>query len=201
MVKTNFVGLFLAFCILPSISSGQTLKDSELTLKDRYHVVEVGNFVIQTGVDFQPEYLAGLPQEVANELKESNRFGQVLLPGEISPEDVPALRLVGAITDFNPGSRGKRYLGFGMGAARVFVTVQYLNRSSGLILYEDQVVGTLSGGAFGGDTKGVVQELAKSIAGTTKLMLIEKRVCSQQCPPLLIHGNWAAPRGPTVRCD
>lgn len=173
MHKTVLVGLLFVFCIFPGISSGQTAKESELTLKDKYHIIEVGSFVIQTGVDFPPEYLSALAQEVADKLKDSKRFGQVLLPGETpSPQDAPALRLVGTITDFDRGSRGKRYLGFGIGAARVFVTVQYLGRSSGLILFEDPVVGTLSGGAFGGDTKGVVQELAKSIAGTTKLMLL-----------------------------
>lgn len=165
MHKTILAGLLVASCLLPSILSGQTAKESELLLKDKYRVIEVGSFVIQNGVDFPSEYLAGLSQEVANKLKDSKRFSQVLPPGEApSPEDTPALRLVGSITDFDPGSRGKRYLGLGMGAARVFVTVQYLDRSSGLILFEDPVVGTLSGGLFGGDTKGVVQELAKSMA-------------------------------------
>jgi hypothetical protein len=79
---------------------------------------------------------------------------------------------VGTITDFDRGNRGKRYVGFGMGVARVFVTIQYLDRNGGQIIFEDKVVGTLSGGVFGGDTKRVLQELAKSVAANTKLMLL-----------------------------
>ncbi len=173
MHRTILAGLLFLFGILPSVSSGQTPKTAEPTLKDKYRVIEVGAFVVQTGVDFPPEYLAGLSQELANKLKDSKRFRQVLLPGEKpSPDDAPALRLVGTITDFDRGSRGKRYIGFGMGAARVFVTVDYLDRASGQVVFEDQVLGILRGGAFGGDTKGVVSELAKSIADTTKLMLV-----------------------------
>jgi hypothetical protein len=194
MHRTILVGLLFASCIFPSTSSGQSAKDSGLTLRDQYHVIEVASFVIQTGVDFPPEYLAGVPQEVANKLKDSKRFGQVLLPGETpSPADAPALRLVGMITDFDRGSRGKRYLGFGMGAARVFVTVQYLDRSSGLVLFEDHVVGTLSGGVFGGDTKGVVQELANSIAGTTKLMLLRSVSAPSNARPSSSRATGQAP--------
>ncbi len=173
MHRTNLAGLLIACCIFPSLCSGQATKEGDLTLKDKYHVIEVGSFIVQKGVDFPPEYLSALPQEVAGKLKDSKRFSQVLLPGETpAQEAAPALRLVGTITDFDRGSRGKRYIGFGMGAARIWVTVDYLDRSSGAVLFEDHAIGTLSGGAFGGDTKGVVSELAKVIAGTTKLMLL-----------------------------
>ena len=75
------------------------------------------------------------------------------------------------IHGFDQGSRGKRYLGVGIGAARIFVTLHYLDRTTGQLVFDDKVIGTLSGGVFGGDSKGVVRQLARSVAVTTKLVV------------------------------
>lgn len=61
-----------------------------------------------------------------------------------------------------------------MGAARVFVTLRYLDKSTGEIIYEDKVIGTLAGGIFGGSESKVVEELAKTITATTRLVLLRK---------------------------
>jgi hypothetical protein len=60
-----------------------------------------------------------------------------------------------------------------MGAARVFVTLKYIDKSSGQIIYEDKVIGTLTGGIFGGNENKVVEELAKNILATTKFVLLK----------------------------
>lgn len=152
---------------------GQAANTSEGSLKDKYHVIQVENFDIQPGVELPPDYLASLPQELVRELKESKKFSEVLASGENpTGEKTPVLRLTGTIDGFDQGSRGKRYLGVGIGAARIFVTLHYLDRTTGQLVFDDKVIGTLSGGVFGGDSKGVVRELARSVAVTTKLVLL-----------------------------
>ena len=172
MRKSILLPLF-CLALFGSLTVSQTATSSEGSLKDKYHVIQVGNFDIQPGVELPPDYLASLPQEVVHELKESKKFSEVLASGENpTDEKTPVLRLTGTITGFDQGSRGKRYLGVGIGAARIFVTLHYLDRSSGQLVFEDKVIGTLSGGVFGGDSKGVVRELARTVAVTTKLVLL-----------------------------
>ena len=176
MRSAILVGLLLSIGMVTVFSAGQTAENSQGTLKDRYHVLLVEKFDIQPGVDFPPDYLASLPQELVDKLKDSKKFTEVLMPGENpGDENAPALRLTGTITGFDQGSRGKRYLGVGIGAARIFVTLHYLDRTSGQVIFEDKVIGTLAGGVFGGDSKGVVQELARSVAATTKLLLLRSQ--------------------------
>jgi uncharacterized protein DUF4410 len=156
-------------------SAAQTMQKDEGALQNKYHVIQVGEFDIQAGVDFPPNYLASLPQQLAQRLTDSRKFTQVLASGEkASQEDAPVMRLNGTVTDYDPGSRGKRYVGFGMGAARVFVTLKYSDMSTGQVLYEDKVIGTLTGGLFGGAENKTVEELAKAIVATTKLVLLTK---------------------------
>lgn len=175
------IGIFTSFALavvlvtLPVYSAGQAAKKDEATLQDKYHVIQVEQFEVQSGVDFPPNYLATLPQQLIQRMKDSKKFTQVLAAGEkASPEDVPVIRLRGTVTGYDAGSRGKRYVGFGMGAARVFVTLQYLDQSTGKIIYEDKVIGTLTGGLFGGNENKVVEELAKTITATTKLALLKR---------------------------
>ena len=173
MGKSILLGPLFYFALFSTFSVGQTATPSEGSLKDKYHVIQVEKFDIQPGVELPPDYLASLPQEVVHELKESKKFSEVLAAGENpTDEKTPVLCLTGTITGFDQGSRGKRYLGVGIGAARIFVTLHYLDRTSGQLVFEDKVIGTLSGGLFGGDSKGVVRELARTVAVTTKLVLL-----------------------------
>jgi hypothetical protein len=156
-------------------SIAQTAPKDEGALQNKYHVIQVEGFAVQPGVDFPPNYLASLPQQLVQRLKDSKKFTQALTAEEKpSQEDAAVMGLSGTVTGYDPGSRGKRYVGFGMGAARVFVTLKYSDVSTGQILYEDKVIGTLTGGVFGGAESKTVEELAKSIVATTKLVLLTK---------------------------
>ncbi len=177
MKRYIFISLAIAVVLVrfPAYSATQAAKKDEGALQDKYHVIQVESFDIQPGVDFPPNYLAGLPQQVVQRLKDSKKFTEVLATGEkASREDAPVMRLSGTVTGYDAGSRGKRYVGFGMGAARVFVTLRYLDKSSGQIVYEDKLIGTLTGGIFGGGESKVVEELAKTIIATTKLVLLKR---------------------------
>ncbi len=164
--------LFIAVVLFASLASGQTAKNTEDTLKHKYHVIQVGSFEVKPGVDLPPDFATGLPQAVASALKESKIFQEVLLQDQAPSENIPVLRLSGTVTGFDKGSRAKRYFEVaGAGAARIFVTIGYVNED-GQILYEDKVVGTLSGGVFGGASNQVSNELAKTVLATTKLVLL-----------------------------
>jgi hypothetical protein len=173
----NFIWFAMAVALVtfPASSAAQATTKDEGTLQDKYHVVQVESFDIQPGVDIPPDYLASLPQEVVRRLKDSKKFTQVLPVGEkASHEDAPVMCLSGTVTGYDAGSRGKRYVGFGMGAARLFVTLKYKDKSTGQIIYEDKLIGTLLGGVFGGNENKVVEELAKNITATTKLILLRR---------------------------
>ena len=172
-----FISLAIAVVLvaLPAFSAAQASEKKKGTVQDEYHVIQVEDFDIQPGVDFPPNYLASLPQQVVQRLKDSRKFTQVLAAGEkASQEDAFVMRLSGTVTGYDPGSRGKRYVGFGMGAARVFVTLKYSDMSTSQIIYEDKVIGTLTGGIFGGNENKVVEELANTILATTKLILLRR---------------------------
>jgi len=172
-----FISLAIAVMLgmLSANSAAQTSEKDESALQNKYHVIQVEDFAIQPGVDFPPNYLANLPQQAKQRLQDSKKFTQVLAAGETASQpDAPVLGLRGTVTGYDPGSRGKRYVGFGMGAARVFVTLQYSDKSTGEIIYEDKVIGTLSGGVFGGSEDKVVEELARAIVTTTKFVLLRR---------------------------
>jgi hypothetical protein len=172
MHRSTFAGVLVLFSLMTVFASAQGKPNSEGLVKDKYHVIQVETFDIQPGVDLPADYLASLPPHVVQQLKNSQKFQQVLAPGEKpAQEDVPVLRLTGTLTGYDKGSRGKRYVGFG-GASRLLLTLRYLDRSTGQIVYQEKVVGTLSSGLFGGDASKVVDELARNVAATTKLVLL-----------------------------
>ncbi len=157
---------------LSSISQTPKLQS---TIQDKYRVIEVNDFQIQEGVELKPEYFTALKDELQKQLEDSHKFQAVLRPGEPSPQpDMPVLRLTGVITKFNAGSRAKRYLlSYGAGSSQIFVHTKYLDRATGETVIEGEVIGTLSGGFFGGDAKNVMRQFAAAVVTTTKLMLLK----------------------------
>ncbi len=145
------------------------------TIQDKYHVIEVNDFQIKEGVDLKPEYFTALQDELQKQLEESHKFQAVLRPGQPPPQpDMPVLRLTGLITKFNPGSRAKRYfLSNGAGSSQIFVHTKYIDRATGETVIEGEVIGTLAGGFFGGDSKNVMNQFARAVVTTTKLMLLK----------------------------
>ena len=177
MKRSIFISLAITvvFVTLLHSSAAQVSKKDEGALQDKYRVIQVETFDTKIGVDFPPNYLASLPQEIVRRLKDSKKFTQVLPAGEEASQDnVPVLCLSGTVTGYDAGSRGKRYVGFGMGAARVFFTLKYLDKSTRQIIYEDKLIGTLSGGVFGGSENKVVEELARNIVAATRLVLLRR---------------------------
>ena len=164
--------MFLASILLVFLASRASA--IEPTFADRYETVRVESFDVQSGVDFRADYLSNLQQELVTQLQETHKVKSVLRAGEKPATETPVLCLSGTVTGFKPGSRAKRYFGgFGAGSAQIFAHVIYRDAASGQTLMEEEVVGTLSGGVFGGDSSRVSHEFAKSLVSTTKLVLLK----------------------------
>ncbi|MDC7252791.1 DUF4410 domain-containing protein [Wohlfahrtiimonas chitiniclastica] len=78
--------------------------------------------------------------------------------------------------NMDEGSRALRYfVGFGAGKARALIEVKIINRKDHQELATLHSEATLSMGAFGGDTKGILNDAAIDIVQKIKLMNIFKR--------------------------
>lgn len=143
-----------------------------VALKDKYHAVEVEKFDVQKDAKFPPEYIQPLQDDILKRFQKSEKFKEVLRGGENPVDDAaPMLRLTGTVTYFDPGSRGKRYVGFGAGAAEVLVHVTFVDRSTGETIFFEDIRGILAGGLFGGEAKDVTRQFAQQLVDTTKLLL------------------------------
>ena len=166
-------------CAAYGISQPRTPDPS--TIQERYRAIEVNSFEVEAGVDFPPHYFARLQGELIKQLQEKHLFEAVLKPDEQPPRaEMPVLRLTGVVTKFKEGSRAKRYfVGFGAGTSQIFAHARYIDRESGQTVIEAEVIGTLNGGLFGGDTKNVIHQFAASVVTTTQLMLLKKPVAEK----------------------
>lgn len=190
-----------AACLLvffSAYSASQPAKSAGNTVKDKYQVIEVGNFEIQKGVDLPPDYFAKLQDELVKQLTESQKFKAVLLPEQSPPApDLAVLRLTGVVTGFKEGSRAKRYfVGFGAGTSQIFARAKYSDRATGQTVIEEEVIGTLKGGLFGGDSKNVLQDFAKALVTMTKLTLLKPLP-----PPVRESGLPVASAGPIAKTE
>lgn len=160
--------LFAATSLVTTTASAQT--KTEKTHKNKYQNIEVTRFDIEAGNEVPPEYLDELAKDIANQLRDTRKFKQVVRVGETATDTAaPTLRLTGTITKFKKGNRAKRYLiGFGAGATKMNVHVKFTDAATGETLFEDDVDGKVFIGIFGGDSKGATNGVAKDIGKAAK---------------------------------
>ena len=159
--------------ILLCASSLGFAADSKLErVKDKYHVIQVEVFEIQKGVDFPPELLSPLQDEVAKQLRDSKEFPEVLAAvGVPINADAPVLRLTGTLTHFKPGSRAKRYIvGYGAGSTEIFAQLTFIDRATGQTVLTENVRAILAAGFLGGASSEVTKQFAHQVVDTTKLI-------------------------------
>ncbi len=174
MSKPVFAALLVAMSVF---SFARPARAAEGVLKDKYHAVQVDRFDIQKGVQFPADYLLTLQEEILKQLQKSQKFKEVLRPGE-NPVDAsaPVLRLTGTVTHFKPGSRAKRYvLGRLAGSTEIFAHVAFLDRSTGETVIAEEVTGIMAGGFIGGESLNVTRDFAKKVVTSTTLVM-EKRL-------------------------
>lgn len=159
--------LVAALALTVPVASGD--KDAKQH-KNKFQTVEVVRFDVQQGVEFPLDYLITLTEELVDQLKQTGKFKEVLREGETPTlAAVAGLRLVGTVTEFQKGSRAKRYLiGFGAGKTKVVAHVRWIDRQTNEVVFEDDVDGKVIMGFTGGESIGATRGLAKEVAKVTK---------------------------------
>jgi len=103
-------------------------------IREKYQSIQLETFEVKPGVEFPPEYLAKAQEEVFKQLLDAKIVKEVLRSGDVPGDQaVPIAFLSGTINNYTPGSRSKRYVGFGLGAAEVDAEIVLLDagRNSG----------------------------------------------------------------------
>jgi len=147
--------------------------DSKLErVRDKYQIIQVEAFEIQKGVDFPPELLSPLQDELTKQLRQSKEFPEVLASGGAPTNaDAPVLRLTGTLTHFKRGSRAKRYFaGYGAGSTEIFAQLIFIDRATGQTVMSENVRAVLAGGFAGGASSDVTKQFARQVVDTTKLI-------------------------------
>jgi hypothetical protein len=174
------LGLVSAFSPLLAQTPGNASSAapaSQGEIKDKYHVVQVDQFDVKQGVDFPPEYLKRVQEEISKQLVDAKLFEEVLQPGQHPAQpEAPVMRLSGTIHNYKQGSRKKRYVagGFGAGAAEIDARITFLDAARGDQLVIEELRAVLTGGVFGGNEDKATQELARQVVTQAKLMLARR---------------------------
>jgi hypothetical protein len=170
-VNRSFIyALLVAFAITTVVTVRGQEKDKQEVPKGQYQNIEVVNFDVKDGIEFPPDYMKPMMDEIATRLIATKKFKQVLRPGETASEtSVPTLQIIGTVVDFKAGSRAKRYvISMGAGKTRVVTHFKFIDKSTGNIVYEGDASGGVSWGLFGGDSKEAVTGVGKQIAKAAK---------------------------------
>ncbi len=184
--------LVLALC-----AATYLVAQSKDKVQSKYQILEVAPFEVENGVTLPADFQDKLAQHLLTDLKKTKKFTAVISPVAVNnvtaanppatdttaahkPEAVPdsaaiqlngaspVLLLTGTIIEFDPGSRGKRYLGLGIGAALVVAHVKFTDKADQSVIFERNIVGKLTGGAFGGSDSGAATDLSKEVARVVK---------------------------------
>jgi hypothetical protein len=167
-------------------------------IKDKYQVVQVDQFDVKKDVQFPPEYLKMVQEEISKQLVDAKLFEEVLQPGQHPARaDAPVIRLSGTIHNYKPGSRKKRYLGgYGLGAAEIDAQVAFLDGARGDRLVVEELRTVLLGGLFGGAEDKATQELARQVVTQAKLMLARRLPVPTEAGSVTTGGAEAADHSP-----
>ena len=144
-----------------------------------YRVLELSNFLMKSDEEVPPDQLYSLFSKLAEQLDKKTKFEQLVTnytaptsgrweePADAADE--PTLVLSGVITRYQRGSRMKRYIiGFGAGKTRLYCLFRLVDKKTGQVLLERMENGSISGGAFGGDSFHAIKEIAGDIAKRIK---------------------------------
>jgi hypothetical protein len=171
MHKTIRLSLFPALMILSSLHPvAANLQERQHDLKNRYENIEVKPFDVRQGVDFPDAYMRTMMADVVKDLRGVKKFRRVLAGGETQEGDgAPTLQLVGTVTRFQRGNRGKRFISLGLAGNTIVVAhVKFIDKTSGQILIEADVDGLIYTGFLGGSPKGAPSGVGKDVAKIAK---------------------------------
>lgn len=138
--------------------------------KNVYQNIEVTRYGIQEGVEFPVDWLLTMVEETVKQLQETKKFKEVLREGETpATADAATLKLDGTVIHYDKGNRAMRYIvGFGAGKTKVVAHIKITDKSTGELIFEDDVDGKVIMGGMGGDSLGATEGLAKEVAKKIK---------------------------------
>jgi len=138
-----------------------------------YDTLEIANFLVKSEDPLKPEHLYPFFQDLAKGLEKRTEFRRfvTIYTRPISEKWVESddsegstLVLSGVITEYQAGSRAKRYLvGFGAGKTRAYCLFRLVDKDTGEVVFERMENGSISGGVFGGTDSGAMEELGDDI--------------------------------------
>ncbi len=164
----NF-NVLAVFLLLGAVNVSGQKKDNSPGNKGQYKNIEVVKFDVKEGIQFPPDYMNGMMDETVKELQGLKKFQQVLREGETQTDAAaPTIRLIGTVTQYNPGNRTKRYLFPGAGKTKIVAHVKFIDKATGNVLFEKDVDGKVVIGIFGGDSKGSLHGVGKEISEVAK---------------------------------
>jgi hypothetical protein len=150
-----------------AVASGQT---RHADLKNRYDSIEVTPFTVRQGIDLPAEYMQSMMAGILNDLKQTRKFKQVLTQGDTDQTDSPrTIQLIGTVTQYKHGSRGKRLVAIGLaGDTKIVAHVKFIDKANGEVLVEADVDGQIYTGLLGGSPKGAPTGIGKDVAKIAK---------------------------------
>jgi len=141
-------------------------------IREKYQSIRVEKFEAKQGVEFPAEYLDKAQEEMLKQLADAKIVKEILRAGEQNVEAAtPFISLSGMINSYTPGSRSKRYVGFGLGAAEIDAQIFLLDGKTKQRLQTERLRALLTGGVFGGSEDKVANELARRVVLQTRYML------------------------------
>src|SRR5260370_23476206 len=125
-------------------------------IRDKYQPIRVKKLAVNQGVDFPVEYLDKAQEEMFKQLADAKIVKEILRAGEQNAEAAtPFISLSGMINSYTPGSRSKRYVGFGLGTAEIDAQIFWLDGKTKQRRQTDRLRAHLTGGSCGGSNANI----------------------------------------------
>ena len=180
-MKTTSAILLLIGSLSPVVSAQTDAKANSTSpskapapqmIRDKYQSIQVEKFEVKQGVEFPPEYLDKAQEEMFKQLADAKIVKEILRAGEQKADpEASFISLSGTINSYTPGSRSKRYVGFGLGAAEVDAQIFLSDGATKQRLQTERLRALLTGGLLGGSEDKIANELARRIVLQTRYML------------------------------
>ena len=116
------------------------------------------------GDQIPEEVKSSIPNKVAEGLANEKLFAKI--ERGTGGKDESVVLLSGRVVQYNPGSRGMRYLTgplWGVGKGSIIVNVKFIEKVSGKELADSSFEGEIKGGFFGGGIDETYEKIAEEI--------------------------------------
>jgi hypothetical protein len=135
-----------------------------------FSAFEVENFQnpnYQTKAPMPDDWLPLIREDITQRVIQTHRFQRVMDfedPKVKKPETERVLVLRGTVVEFTHGNQAARFLvGMGAGAGKIVVNCEFVDKSTGDVIFTRKVDGKVIGG--GQSTEGAIKGISKEIAG------------------------------------